>query len=347
VPDAGSSTRPFADGRFSHPDGRARFLAVRPRRPAHTTDAEYPLVLNTGRSRDQWHTMTRSGRSARLAAHMPEPYVDLHPQDALLGGVREGELVRVATRWGSMVARLRHCDELPRRMAFVPIHWSAPHASDGRVGGLVNPVVDPISGEPEFKHTPARVAPFVVSWQGFALSRRELSITDAVWWARAQADGFVRYEFAGRRSHGNWSSWARRVLQARHEDDDWLEYFDAGTRVYRAAHFVDQRLESCLFLSPRPDLPSRSWLAALFAQPAIGVADRAAILAGRPPGPSCDSGPTVCSCFGVGRNTVRTAARQHALRTVQDVGRKLRAGTNCGSCVPELQRLLDQALGAE
>src|SRR5205085_97765 len=73
-----ATERLFGDGRFAHADGRARFVATRARLPAHAVDAEYPLVLNTGRVRDQWHTMTRTGRSARLAEHVLEPFVDLH-----------------------------------------------------------------------------------------------------------------------------------------------------------------------------------------------------------------------------------------------------------------------------
>ena len=164
--------RLFADGRFFHGDGRARFIATPPRAPAHAPDDEFPLVLNTGRIRDQWHTMTRSGKSARLMAHLPEPYVDMHAQDALLAGLRVGEFVRVTTHWGSMTARLCSSGELPRRMIFVPIHWSDALSAGARVGALVNPTVDAVSGEPEFKHTPARVDAFVVSWQGFVLSRR-------------------------------------------------------------------------------------------------------------------------------------------------------------------------------
>ena len=133
-------------------------------------------MLNTGRIRDQWHTMTRTGRSPRLAAHLPEPFVDMHAADALRFGLaRDGALVRVVTRWGRMVARLRTSGEIARGSIFVPIHWSGPNASDARVGALVGPAVDPISGEPEFKNTPARVEPFVVNWYGFALTRGSLS----------------------------------------------------------------------------------------------------------------------------------------------------------------------------
>ncbi|MGD7129882.1 molybdopterin oxidoreductase family protein, partial [Ralstonia pseudosolanacearum] len=87
--------RLFSDGRFAHADGRARFVPTAARAPVHAPDSDYPLILNTGRVRDQWHTMTRTGRAPKLADHVPEPFVDLHPHDALLAGVREGALARV------------------------------------------------------------------------------------------------------------------------------------------------------------------------------------------------------------------------------------------------------------
>ena len=342
---ADSSSQPerlFADGRFFHADGRARFVATTPRAPAHAPDAEYPLVLNTGRIRDQWHSMARSGKSARLAAHLPEPFVDMHAQDALLCGVRIGEFVRVITRWGSMVARLTSSGEMPRRMIFVPIHWSNALCADGRVGALVSPSVDSLSGEPEFKHTPARVAPYVVAWQGFLITRRPREVKEATWWSRTQGVDSLRYELAGNRVFGDWSPWARRLLGAISPDADWLEYVDRGTGVYRAAHVVNERIEACIFISPRPDLPSRDWVSGLFAKPELEDADRAALLIGQPAGPRSDPGPTICSCFGVGRNTICAAIRDFGLRSPQQIGLLLRAGTNCGSCLPELKSILNQ-----
>ena len=109
-----------------------------------------------------------------------------------------GRLVRVVTRWGHMVARLRTSGEIARGSIFVPIHWSGSNASDARVGALVGPAVDPISGEPEFKNTPARVEPFVVNWYGFALTRGSLSIASLSWWASAEGGDYRRYEIAGR-----------------------------------------------------------------------------------------------------------------------------------------------------
>ena len=346
VSDASSQgqARMFGDRRYYFSDGRARLVPTIPHAPVHARTDEYPLVLNTGRIRDQWHTMTRTGRAPRLTDHTAEPFVDLHPQDALLAGVREGELARVSTRWGALIARVRMSAEMPRRMMFVPIHWSQAFSSDARVGALVNPVVDPVSGEPEFKHTPARVAPFVVSWQGFILSRRPVAVKDVAWWTAVQGRQFQRYEIAGRRVHGDWSRWARALLGAQDAESDWLEYADAGTGIYRAIHVVEERIESCLFLSPRADLPSRSWLASLFGKPALNAGERAGLLVGRSREAQADAGATVCSCFGVGRNTICRAIRSKGLRSAQQIGEHLRAGTNCGSCVAELNVLLAEEL---
>jgi assimilatory nitrate reductase catalytic subunit len=338
--------RLFADGRFYHANGRARFVPTPPRSPMYARDEEFPWVLNTGRIRDQWHTMTRTGKSARLMAHTPEPFVDMHPQDALLAGVRVGEFVRVVTHWGSMVARLRLSGELPRRMIFVPMHWSDVWSADARVGALVNPSVDPVSGEPELKHTPARVEAFIVAWQGFLLTRTPPVLTDATWWSISRGETFFHYEMAGRRVFRDWSPWARRMTAATPEAD-WLEYVDRATGIYRAAYLVDNRLEACLFLSPRPDLPKRSWVSSLFAKQSLGDADRAGLLMGQPADAAADAGPVVCSCFGVGRNVICKAIRSGGLTSTDEIGRRLRAGTNCGSCLPELRALLSEESEAE
>jgi assimilatory nitrate reductase catalytic subunit len=335
--------RLFADGRFARADGKARFVPITPRAPANLPGGDYPLVLNTGRLRDQWHTMTRTGKSARLAGHMPEPFVDLHPQDALLYGLREGELARVWSAWGSMVARVRHGGGIARGSVFVPIHWSGATASDARVGALVNPAVDPVSGEPEFKHTPVCVEPFGVAWYGFILSRHELKLEGAANWTRVQGGCFQRYELAGRKPVAQAGAWARGLLEV-DTDEGWLEYEDLAAGVFRAAHVVDGRILSCLFVSRRPDLPSREWLAGLFAQDALSSADRASLLAGRARECGNTAGPTICSCFGVGRETIRGAIRARGLTDVAGVTACVKAGGNCGSCVPEIRMLLEETL---
>ncbi|MFM0685353.1 molybdopterin-dependent oxidoreductase [Paraburkholderia strydomiana] len=342
-PAAPGTVRLFDDRRFSHADGKARFIATPPRAPANAPDDDYPLTLNTGRVRDQWHTMTRTGKSEKLAGHVTEAFVDMHPQDALLCGVREGDLARVSSRWGAMVARVQYGGGMARGSVFVPIHWNDQVASDARVGAVVNPSVDPLSGEPEFKHTPVRVDKFHVAWHGFSLSRRAPALTGITYWTRIHGTQFVRYELAGRNplsEQGDRGAWARALFGVDDAHADWLEYEDRTAGVYRAVHVVDDRIENCVFLSARPDLPAREWLASLFAKDKLDEADRIAVLAGQPIGKGADTGPTVCSCFGVGRNTICTAIREQGLKTAAQITACLKAGGNCGSCVPELKKLL-------
>jgi assimilatory nitrate reductase catalytic subunit len=335
--------RLFGDGRFAFADGRARFVPTPVRAPVHAVSEDWPLALNTGRVRDQWHTMTRTAKSARLGEHVAESFIDMHPQDALLYGVREGELARVATPWGAMVARVVHGGGIARGGLFVPIHWNGQTASDARVGALVNPVVDPVSGEPEFKHTPARVEPFGVAWHGFILSRRELDLDCVAHWTRVQGQDVIRYELAGRAQPRDYADWARALLGVDDPDADWLDYCDRSDGQYRAVHLVDERIEQCLFLSPRADLPPRAWLSGLFARPALDASERRALLLGRALAGGADAGPTVCSCFGVGRNTICAAIREKNLATSAEVTACLKAGGNCGSCVPEIKKLLAEA----
>jgi assimilatory nitrate reductase catalytic subunit len=315
---------------------RLQLVPTVPRPPRNAPDADFPLVLNTGRIRDQWHTMTRSGRSPRLSAHRPEPFIEIHPQDALLYGVRDGDLARVSTRWGALVARIRASDEVRRGDLFVPIHWNDAFAADACVGGLANPVVDPVSGEPEFKHTPARIEEFPVDWHGFALLRKTLDPADLVYWARAVGDRHQRYEFAARGRDWDWPAWIRAKLDG---EGVWLDYADQTAGMFRAARIHDGQLQACIFVSPRADLPDRSWLASLFAKERLERADRIALLGGRPAA-DADCGPNVCACYGVGRNALLHAIRSQSCVTSQQLGAKLKAGTNCGSCIPELRRLL-------
>jgi assimilatory nitrate reductase catalytic subunit len=229
----------------------------------------------------------------------------------------------------------------------MPIHWSGQTASDARVGAVVNPAVDPVSGEPEFKHTPVRVEPFGVNWYGFILSRTELPLEEAANWTRIQGKGLVRYELAGRKPFADAAGWARRLLGVAESDEeaDWIDVEDRSGGVFRAAHLVDGRIEACLFVSQRQDLPapgspSRNWMAQMFGQEQLSPQDRIGLLSGRAREQGADPGPTVCSCFGVGRNTIRLAIEKHGLQDAAGVTACVKAGGNCGSCVPEIRALL-------
>jgi assimilatory nitrate reductase catalytic subunit len=120
----------------------------------------------------------------------------------------------------------------------------------------------------------------------------------------------------------------------------WLEYADSASGHYRTAYLTDNRLDIVLFIARDHKLPSRNWLAGLFAVAELEPLQRQALLTGMPPLGVDDVGAIVCSCFNIGSKTIATTIKEQGLKTVQDVGRCLKAGTNCGSCIAEIKALL-------
>lgn len=334
--------RMFEDGRFFTADHKARFVPVEYRLPATAPGEKFPLVLNTGRIRDHWHTMTRTGKSPRLSGHIFEPSVDLHADDARTTGIEHGELVRVASRWGEIIVRARISDSQQVGQVFVPMHWNDQYASKGYADALVNPVTDPISGQPEYKHTPVSITPYRAGWYGFVLSRRELAIQDVGYWSRARGYDYWRYEIAGEDAPGDWAAAARLMLCSKATQVEWVEYFDNAAQRYRAARLRDGKLESCIFIGPNFQLPERDWLAGLFSRDVLNPQERNSLLTGRPANKQTDCGRIICACHQVGIKTILQAIESDGLLDVEAIGRKLNAGTNCGSCVPELRKLIAQ-----
>jgi assimilatory nitrate reductase catalytic subunit len=329
--------RLFADGGFFANDRKARFIA--PEIPALRTEtsAGRPLRLNTGRIRDQWHTMTRSGLSPRLGQHLPEPFVEVHPDDAARFGVIDGEFARITTDYGQCTLRVVVSERQQRGMLFAPIHWSEATASAARVGALVVPITDPFSGQPENKATPASIVPYEYVFRGFALSRVQLELPDHVWWARVAVTGGYGYLFADNADLARWQTWLRSVTGG-----DLAEYKDLGGGVYRAASFDGERIDTCLFVGPARDAGDWGVVKGLFAADSLGDDQRRMLLSGKSTDGLSSTGPIVCACFGIGRAAICGAIAAGA-GTAAEIGVRLKAGTNCGSCIPELKRLIAQA----
>jgi assimilatory nitrate reductase catalytic subunit len=338
--DAGSQPRFFAEGEFFTNDRKARFVA--PEIPALRTEttAARPLRLNTGRIRDQWHTMTRTGTSPRLGQHLPEPFVEIHPDDAMRSGVRDGGFARVTTDYGQCILRVVVSPRQQRGMLFAPIHWSRETASGARVGALVAPFTDPFSGQPENKATPASIAPYEYVFRGFALSRRPLDLPQHAWWARVAVAGGYGYWFADNADLAGWQAWLRSAA-----GDGLAEYRDFGGGVYRAASFTEDRIEICLFVGPARDAGDWDVVKSLFAADALSDAQRRSLFSGKSMDGLASAGPVVCACFGVGRTTICEAIASGA-GSAEQIGARLKAGTNCGSCIPELKRLIAQSVAA-
>ena len=295
-------------------------------------------MLNTGRLRDQWHTMTRTGLSPRLSSHAPEPCLDLHPQDATARGLTDGALVRIETPIGTALARLRVTEAQRIGDAFLPMHWSDRFTASCVIGRLVDDLaVDPVSGQPDLKRMPVTVAPYPAAWTGFLIARTPVEPAHGGYWSRRAVPGGHLIELAG-----------EGALPAPDALDfgfagATVDYSDAARGVLRRAWVTHDRLEACLFLSTSDPLPSRGWLVELLSAEVLDGAARRALLSGRSPVPTVDEGRTVCSCFGVGVNRLIAAIQSQQLTTVQEVGQALRAGTNCGSCLPELKEILADA----
>ncbi len=335
------TARFFADGKFFTKSGKAQLIPITPRLPVNLPDENYPLILNTGRIRDQWHTMTRTAIAAKLNQHKPEPFVEIHSEDAKRFELETNQLAKIESRWGLMLARVQITNAQTPGNIFVPMHWTAQQSSAGRMGALVNPVFDPISKQPESKHTPVKISPFKTAWQGFVLSRRELVISEPEYWVKNKGEYFYRYELAGNQSPENLADWARQMLCANEcIAPQWQEYSDVAQGNYRAARFADGRLESVLFMTTTGELPSRNWLMSLFTQTEITKTEQLALLTGELSKGVEDVGTIVCACFNVGEKTIQQAIEKHSLKTHQEVGQCLKAGTNCGSCVPEIKALL-------
>jgi assimilatory nitrate reductase catalytic subunit len=332
--------RMFSNGRFYTESGKARFVSPARCEPANSVDENYPLALNSGRIRDQWHTMTRTGKAARLSQHIDEPFVEIHPDDAQRYGIRDRHLVEVNSKWGRAVARAQLSDKQLPGSVFMPMHWSDRYSAQACVGRLVNPVTDPVSGQPEFKHTPVRIKPFKAAWYGFILSRNKLERTGLDYWTVIQDKGMWRYELAAKDALRDWSVRLKAGLCRAGLGEEWIEFSDQAQRRYRAACIVNGKLQACIFTDATPDIMERAWLRQLFDDQPLQQRQRMALLAGSLPGSVPDEGPIICSCFSVGLKRIQQAIVEQKLLTVEAIGEALRAGSNCGSCKPEINRII-------
>ncbi|GES42267.1 nitrate reductase [Rhizobium dioscoreae] len=336
-------TRFFADGGFYHSDRKARFVAIEP--PAtDRTDRRFPLTLNTGRVRDHWHTMTRTGKSARLSGHIAEPFVEIHPRDAIEIGVAEAGLVEIESPHGKVIVRALVTERQARGSLFVPIHWNDSFAAKARIDAVVAPLTDPISGQPASKNVAVCARRFQASHYCFTVSTAKPRDLESAYWALAKTDGGWRTELAFDLVPDDWVSWCRATFDIP-VDLEPLGYADRASGDLRLAFFDGERLLAALFVARQPVAVARNWAIAQLSASHGNLNKRFALIAGRPGADTIDAGATVCSCFSVGVNQI-VAAIRGGCHSVEAVGKKLNAGTNCGSCRAEIRMIIDSCLAA-
>lgn len=329
--------RLFENGIFQTKDGKAIINAVEPQAAADITSKEYPLALNSSRIRDQWHTMTRTSTSFRLNGHIKEPVISIHPKTAEKYKLIDDRLAEITTKYGSAIAKIQITEDIRTNEIHLPMHFTKSFAPFGRSNQLINPFTDPISGQPEFKHTPAKIRPYEELWHGFILTKKDIALwqTDTfnedVIWRRTSLENTECYEIAGKENNLNILSYFG--------EENVISLDDNKNQIFRRAKIIDNKLDGVCFLAPIDyRLSSKDWLIECFAKAEINDIERASILLGKMAGIK-DLGALICACNSVYENTIIEAA-QNGANTIDKIGNVCTAGTSCGSCKSEIGRIL-------
>ncbi|MGH1578609.1 molybdopterin-dependent oxidoreductase [Planktotalea sp.] len=318
----------FADGQFYHPDGKAKMLPIVAPKPMQRDE----FSLNTGRNRDQWHTMSRSGKAPRLGAHLAEPYAEIHPSDATQLAVITGDLLELSSSFGTSILRALVTERTAKRQIFAPMHWTRQQSGAGWINTLAKPVVDPFSGQPASKRNQVSAQKYEAAWFGYGVSLHQM-YPDCEYAAVARTLTGWQGEFAGQSEPRDWEATAAHLLSLSPNTASTMH--DASSGQTRVAFHDRDQLIGLFFAGPEPLSLARSHLVSL-----VGTTTPALkALAGRGGADQPDPGAIVCACHSVGVNTLRAAIDAGA-NSVDALGEITCAGTNCGSCKPELENLL-------
>ena len=380
---ATGKVRLYEDGVFPTADGRARFAATPWKAVAEPVDARYPFSLNTGRLRDQWHGMSRTGTLGRLFGHVPEPVVQMHPQDMARRQLHAGDLVHVTSRRGSLVLPVAASTDLGLSQLFIPMHWGSEflggRASAGEliagVNALTSPVFCPDSKQPELKHAAVKVLKAEMPWQLVAMAWLPAATAQATRQAvrtLLQDQSFVSCVPFG--DMGDAGSDGRQpsglLLRAAAYDTpppalldaleqllgldstQTLRYADARRGQRRAVRLErpqgegatgsDAHVQAVLLSG---DTRAEGWIRALVQDrlPAQFFGRQLLSSQAHAPAGVAARGKVVCSCFGVTETAIQarladcSGSDDERLAALQGA---LKCGTNCGSCLPELKRMV-------
>ncbi|RTL54973.1 MAG: nitrate reductase [Rhodocyclaceae bacterium] len=353
--------RLYEDGVFATASGRARFVNMRPAPTAETPSARQPFRLTTGRLRDQWHGMSRTGTVARLYNHAPEPLLEMHPDDVYRRGLEDGGLAQVHNKRGRFVARVKATAAIRSGQAFMPMHWGGQFMRGGGVNTLTMPKFDPTSKQPELKHAAVAIEKFEAQWRIVALFRAP---------AGAGADTLALHAalqpWLDQCDHATLTLSGREepvlVFQGWMKQEGWsneqLTAFDnqLGLDDAHALRFMDKkrniskraRIENGLLLGVRlaGETKAKDWLTEIMAHGDLPADLRRWLLAPveQPPSGSKTRGKVICNCFDVSEDEI--LADYSTGLDLAGLQEKRKCGTSCGSCLPELKRLAATAKSA-
>ncbi|MHB1145330.1 MAG: nitrate reductase [Thiobacillus sp.] len=343
------AARLYADSVYPTASGRARFHAAPYRPVAEPIDARYPLHLNTGRLRDQWHAMSRTGRVARLFAHADTPVLSMAQRDLELRRLKEGDLVRVKSRRGEVVVVAEASDSLRPGQCFLPMHWGARFMGGRGINALTLPVFDAVSKQPELKHAAVQVAKADLPWRMAALAVGDgTKLLDAVQ-PLLRACDYAAAGLAGR----DRDVLTLRLAHTQPLPESLLAALDAALGLadpLAVMHYQDSprgiskrvRVDGGKVTAARltGETAAFEWLRDVIVEGMDAASLRAWMLApvARPPAGGTGRGRIVCNCLNVAEPDIVAAIAAGAdLAALQS---NLKCGTECGSCVPELKQLI-------
>ncbi|MFT6986687.1 MAG: assimilatory nitrate reductase catalytic subunit [Psychromonas sp.] len=331
--------RMFADNLFFTTSKKAQFIAVSHQKPQQACDQHYPLELNSGRVRDHWHTMTRTGLSSRLGAHIAEPFVSIHPDDAHKKQLLDGDLAEIASHSGTVLVRTDICDQVKRGQLFMPIHWNQTTASKASVCSLIKGDTDSHSGQPEFKSTPVKLVKWPYHSEAQFVSRHLVDVAQFAYWVKQKiTDGYL-YRIADKMSPlALKDKLAGLIAQSEGKEINYSSCADGDKPLYRYANIQAQKVVYAYIVAHNLQNHPLDWLQGLLNISADITIERS-IISGIIEG-QLAQGKIICACKLLGINSINEAIQENKLVSSAAIGKCTGAGTGCGSCLPDLDDLL-------
>jgi assimilatory nitrate reductase catalytic subunit len=342
--------RLYEDGVFENEGGKAKFSNVKYIPVAEKTDAGYPLHFNTGRLRDQWHGMSRTGTVAQLYNHAEEPALSMNIGDMSRRQLNNGDLVKVSSRRGSLVVRVKQSDEMLPTQTFMPMHWGKRQMNSGGSNALTIGTFDPVSKQPELKHAAIKVEKLNLPWS-MVLMRRGVDMLSTL---DSLQPLLGRFDYATSGLYGRDEGIL--ILRAAGKEAASPELIDE----FDALLGIDEDTPSMIYNDPKRGISKRvvveggkvtgvklvgetlaaEWLKEVMTRQDFPEAVRLWALApvSAPPTGSQSRGRIVCNCLDVSEKEIAAMVAEGA--DLPELQAKLKCGTQCGSCVPELKRLV-------
>jgi len=336
--------RLFADKQFFTPSKKVQFIAVSAIAIKPSSE-QYPLTLNSGRIRDHWHTMTRTGLSSRLGAHISEPFVAIHPDDATSLNIKDNHLVSINSPQGAMLVRAKLTKQQTIGQLFTPIHWNKQTAKNANICNLVSDENDPISGQPGFKSTRVSLKQWHYHSEAMLLTRRPLDLDIFDYWVKQKVGKGYLYRVADHRSPVELASKIQGLLNNQQGKTLQFSSTDASLQaIHRYAFMQNGQLNNTYIAAADLTSHSLDWLQSVLDLP-LDTSIELTLISGIVEG-KLAQGKIICACKQVGMNTIINAINNDGCRSVDDIKTCTTAGTGCGSCLAEVATLLSDHLAA-